>query len=482
MELEEGRNVWRVARADRFALIVDAKDYFLHAETVMSSAKHELLMIGWDVDPRIALRPAETPGEDEAKLGHFVRNLVRDTASLSIWILRWRGGAIAALFRGWSLFWMIRWWMQKRLHLKMDGAHPLGATHHQKIIVADDSFAFCGGIDMTEGRWDTREHREGDPRRHAPGGGTLSPWHDATAAMTGPAARALGGLARSRWQRAGAKAPPQPEETPLPWPEDLPFQFEDIDVGIARTYGEIDDHEPVREIRQLYIDMIASAETYIYAESQYFASRVIAEAIHKRLQEDNPPDIVLINPQSAEGWLEPIAMDSARNRLMGALGYLDHARTFRMYHPFNAGGEAIYVHAKIMVVDDRILRVGSSNLNNRSMTLDSECDVVINVKNDADRADEHRAAIRAIVTDLLAEHLDVEEDAVSDKWSECGSLVQTVESLRGTGRTLKPYERPELDGIEKAVADTEILDPEGADDLFEPQTRSGLFRGRLQRR
>ena len=90
--------------------------------------------------------------------------------------------------------------------MKLDGAHPPGASHHQKIVVIDDSLAFCGGIDMTGDRWDTREHRDDEPRRITPGGAPYAPWHDATTAIEGPAAAALGELARDRWRRAGGAA------------------------------------------------------------------------------------------------------------------------------------------------------------------------------------------------------------------------------------------------------------------------------------
>src|SRR5690606_25395620 len=104
---------------------------------------------------------------------------------------------------------------------------------------------------------------------------------------------------------------------------------------------------------------------------QYFASRKIARAIAQRLREADGPEIVVVNPDTAEGWLEPIAMDSARARLVEALQRLDEHGRFRLYHPQTQGGQAIYVHAKILVVDDRLFRVGSSNFNNRSMRLDS---------------------------------------------------------------------------------------------------------------
>src|SRR5690606_40350343 len=81
--------------------------------------------------------------------------------------------------------------------------HPIGCSHHQEIAIIDDQLAVCGGIDMTDRRWDTREHREGDPRRKRPGGSAYGPWHDMTMMLEGPGAAALDELARDRWRRAG---------------------------------------------------------------------------------------------------------------------------------------------------------------------------------------------------------------------------------------------------------------------------------------
>ena len=87
---------------------------------------------------------------------------------------------------------------------KLDGAHPFGASHHHKIAVFDDRLAFCGGIDMTAARWDTRGHCDRDPRRKRPTTGrAYHPWHDASMAVSGEAARALGEHCRQRWLAAG---------------------------------------------------------------------------------------------------------------------------------------------------------------------------------------------------------------------------------------------------------------------------------------
>ncbi|MGS3006961.1 hypothetical protein AB2874_25635, partial [Escherichia coli] len=91
-------------------------------------------------------------------------------------------GALKSIFRGKTLFTVWKWARHPRIHVKLDAHHPTGSSHHQKIVSIDDCLAFCGGIDMTAERWDTRAHRDDDPGRRLPGGGLYKPWHDATTA------------------------------------------------------------------------------------------------------------------------------------------------------------------------------------------------------------------------------------------------------------------------------------------------------------
>lgn len=235
---------------------------------------------------------------------------------------------------------------------------------------------------------------------------------------------------------------------------------------------------PVHEIEEMYLDLIARAERWIYAESQYFASRRIAHAIARRLSEENGPEIVIVNPTSAEGWLEPIAMDNARARLVEALRRVDRHGRFRIYHPVTAGGHEIYVHAKVMVVNEHCLRVGSSNFNNRSLRLDTECDVVLSADEPGNEAISDRIA--HLRNDLIAEHLGLSAKKVAARLEQSGSLIATIEALRteARGRTQRPFEMPELNGLEEWLADNEILDPEGPDAIFEPLSERGLFKGR----
>nr|WP_221227394.1 phospholipase D-like domain-containing protein [Stakelama sediminis] len=470
--LTPGRNCWRIERADAASVIVDAEDYFRLARAAMRTAKHQILLIGWDFDARIKLVDDDTD-DAPTHIGNYIDWLVRRTPELQIYLLRWDMGALKALFRGRNLVTLLRWWRHRRIHLKLDRFHPAGASHHQKIVVIDDCIAFCGGIDMTVDRWDTRGHLDDDPRRTEPNGAPYAPWHDATTALSGPVAAALGELCRDRWHRAGGRHIAAPPETAACWPDGLDRQFTDCSIAISRTYPAMTDQPPVHEIEQLYLDAIERAERWIYAESQYFASRRIAEAIARRLQEENGPEIVILNPVVADGWLEQEAMDSARAQLLKTLQKLDTHNRLRVYHAETAGGTPIYIHAKVTIIDGRVLRVGSSNFNNRSMRLDTECDVTIDAEHPGNGPCANR--IEAIAHDLIAEHLGCEAALVAERFAATGSLIRTIESLRSTGRRMRPYRFPELNEAEQWLADNEVLDPENPQDMFEPMHNPGLL-------
>lgn len=470
---QPGRNCWRVETVNRFSFIVDADLYFKVVRAAMLNARHSIFLIGWDFDTRISLQPG-AGDSGPPTLGEFLPWLVRRTPTLEIRLLRWDTGAFKAIFCGNTLATILRWKAHPRITLKLDGSHPVAASHHQKIVVIDDRLAFCGGIDITSGRWDRREHADDDPDRVRPAGTRYGPWHDATSALDGPPARALGDLARQRWRAATGQTLPAVTSASDPWPACLVPTFKNVRLGIARTIPEMDDRPGTHEIEQMYLGLIATAQRYIYAESQYFASRKIARAIAQRLSEPQGPEIVVINPRTAEGWLEPLAMDSARARLVEALQRIDRYGRFRLYHPETAGGGPIYVHAKVLIVDDRYLRVGSSNFNNRSMRLDTECDVVVSAETAG--VDSSSATIARIRDDLIAEHLGVASEQVAATLERTQSLVATIETLRHAGRMLVPYVLPELSDAEAWLADNEILDPEGPDQMFEPLSKRGLFR------
>ena len=468
-----GRNCWRTEPADAVAVIIDADAYFRFAREAMLLARRRIMLIGWDFDADLVLDRSKRTKEGPESIGQFIHWLVGRSPDLEVFLLRWNVGAAKALVKPRTLFTLLRWMRHPRIHMRLDGHCPVGASQHQKIVVLDDTMAFCGGIDMTLDRWDTRRHLDGDPGRRRPSGASYGPWHDATTGVTGAAAAALGELARQRWQRAGGRQLNPVADAGPCWPAECTPDFTNVPIAISRTQPDMDDQDPITEIEQLYVDLIGAAQRWIYAESQYFASRRIARAIAKRLVEPDGPEVVLINPHTSEGWLEPIAMDTARAQLTKALRRCDHHDRLRLYHPQTVGGTPIYVHAKILIVDDCWLRIGSSNMNNRSMRLDTECDVTIDATASDPQAGRKIADLRA---SLLAEHLDSTEAEVKRLMEETGSLIAVTERLRrAKGRTLTPYQIPDLPEVEEWLADNEILDPEGPDEMFEPLAKRGLF-------
>ena len=480
--------VWRYARAKRASVIVDAADYFDLMQQAMLKARHRILLIGWDFDTRIHLARGRKwygkrgKGKYPSRLGSFILWLNRHRDDLDVRILKWSVGILKFLTRGSMTVDLVRWFPHKRIDFKFDTAHPFGGSHHQKIAVLDNSLAVCGGIDMTTHRWDTRDHVEDDPRRKRPRGSYYMPWHDATMMMEGEVADVLDDLGRDRWRTAGggtleAIDPPSGSL----WPDGLPAQFEDVEIGIARTRAEHEGRGAVNEVEQLFVRMIGRARRFIYAESQYFASRAIAEAIVRRLEEPDPPEIVIVNPISADGWIETQAMDHARARLVAAVRAKDQKGRFHILVPFT-GEEAIYVHAKIMIVDDEMLRIGSANMNNRSMGLDSECDIFIDAARPGN--DHARAGIAALRHSLVAEHCGLDEAEAKRLLEHYGSLAVMVREMKPNPRHLRPLQLDELGDIEQALADSALLDPETPDDIFAmPSERRGLFRkgGRLRK-
>jgi phospholipase D1/2 len=464
--LRAGDTVWRLDHADRMAVIIDGAAYFRALKEAILSARHAVMMVGWDFHTGIKLeRDGDaTPGVPNT-LGDFLSFVVKRNPALHVHVLRWDLAFMKMPMRGTTPLVLLNWLTSRRIHFRLDGNHPAGGCHHQKIVVIDDRLAFCGGIDTTVGRWDTGAHVDDDPRRDEPDGKRHGPWHDVTTAVDGDAARALGDLARMRWHAAtGHTLQPPPASAAIPWPASLEPRVRDVMVGIARTWPKTAEMPETREIEALYLAAIAAARHTIYLESQYFAAPRIAAAIATRLAEPDSPEIIIINPKRADGWLEEEAMGSARALLLRDLNRLDHAGHLRFATPVTEGDADIYVHAKVLIIDDTLLRVGSSNINNRSMGIDTECDLAIEVPPDgADRPD-LRAAILDVRDNLLAEHLGTTVEIIRHAIAAHGSLIRAYDALLPTaGRRLAPFHAPPINDLEAKIAKSGVLDPDSVE-------------------
>ena len=442
--LKAGRNCWRISKAEKLAFLIDGAAYFKSLHDTLPQAERQLLILAWDIYSHLRLVPA--PNEDNhgiaLELGGLLNDLVSRKPGLHVNILGWDFSLLYAPDREWMPVYKFDWKTHPRLRFRLDDQCPLGASHHQKVVVLDDALAFAGGLDLTRGRWDTPEHRTDDPRRQAIDGGELPirPHHDVQMAVTGPAAAALGDLARERWLRATKQelSPPESSDKKI-WPENLRVDIENVDVAIARTQPQLDGVEEVREVEQLYLDSISAAIDYIYVENQFFTAPSISTALAARLAEPDGPEVVMVFPLNTTGWLSQHSMDMMRVIAIRTLRDADKFGRFAVYFPDKPGlGDlSINVHAKVMIVDDRFVRIGSSNLNNRSLGLDTECDLAIE---GCDGDIGIKEAVRALRNRLLGEHLGCGPEKVDSTLSKCGSLLKAIDTLRGTERSLQPLE------------------------------------------
>jgi phosphatidylserine/phosphatidylglycerophosphate/cardiolipin synthase-like enzyme/uncharacterized membrane protein YdjX (TVP38/TMEM64 family) len=448
-----------VATADRASLLVDGEAYFRAFRDVAKVAHRSLLIVGWDIDSRFELL-RERPTDDlPTALGEFLNSLVRRNKHLHVHIIDWDYPVIFAPGREWLSGLKLDWSSHRRVHFHMDKHHPVGASHHQKIVVIDDQVAFVGGLDFTLGRWDTPEHKPDDERRRDLNGDIRQPYHDVQLMVSGPIAKELGNIARGRWHTATGRklAVPSGLDTKDLWPNSVPVEIADAPVGVACTVPKFADQTEIRDVEHLVLDAIAAARHSIYIENQYFTATRIGDALAKRLTETQGPEIVVLLPQHTVGWLSQNTMDVLRERLIRRLNAVDHHNRLRVYslHVADLGEQCINLHSKVLIIDDQLLRVGSANFNNRSMGLDTECDLAIEARDET----RIRSGINGMRNRLLAEHLNVTQTELAKTITQQGSLIPAIEALISSGRSLKPFEfrvTPEWDAL---VPDAEIADP-----------------------
>jgi phospholipase D1/2 len=448
--LQPGRTCWRVERADRVAFLVDGERYFGALASALERARHRIWLIGWDFHTDFRLRR----GPGEPGLLAFLDGLLRRRDGLRIHVLEWDFAMLYSLSR--QVLPSFRFRIHpRRLRFVLDGDHPRGACHHEKLVVIDDAVAFTGGLDLAPGRWDTRAHDASDARRPDAGAGRLEPFHDVGIALGGPAARALGDWARERWRRATGECVLPVAAPSDAWPDVAQPHLERVEVGIARTEPAWAGRPERREVEALYLESIRRARRSIYVENQYLCAAAIGEALCERLREKDGPEVVIVGPVDAEAWLENATMGVLRARLLGRLREADRWGRLAVVHPVVPGGARVNVHAKLMIVDDELARLGSANLANRSMGLDTELDVAIEARGEARVA----RAIAALRDDLLAEHLGARREQVRAAHERTGSLLAVLDELGGGERTLRPLESELADWAEDWLPDERVLDP-----------------------
>jgi phosphatidylserine/phosphatidylglycerophosphate/cardiolipin synthase-like enzyme len=426
-----GDTCWRTAQAGRAAFLVDTEAYFTAVFEVLRKARRSITLLGWGFDPRTRLFPdgADEPGEPD-EVGRILIELARARPELEIRLLIWKSALPISASQQFFPHRARKWFEHTPVQFRLDDSVPMGACHHQKVLVVDDKVAFCGGGDISVDRWDTPGHLDGDLRRIMPDHECHDPRHEVMMLVDGAAAHALGDLARERWRKSTGEtltacAPTEGD----PWPAHLPAHLTDIAVSIARTEPAWHGQPQVEEIRRLTHSSILSARKLIYLENQYFTTPLVAEALASRLGEPDGPEIVLISTGDSPSWFDQLTMDRARSNMLWRLRAADIFGRFRAYYPTTSLGQKIIVHSKTSVFDDDLARVGSANLNNRSGGFDTECELAVEGGTEA-----ARLAIGAFRDRAIGHFIGYTGDAVAKARQEMGGMIAAIDHLNRDGR------------------------------------------------
>ncbi len=484
-------------RADRAAVIVDAAAYFDAIASACEKASASIFIIGWAMDTRTRLRRdgVERPLPDA--LGPMLSELTRRNPGLRVHVLAWDFAMLFGLQRDFLPLFRTGGELHRRVQWELDSEHAFGASQHQKLVVVDDRIAFVSGMDLTLGRWDTREHIPDDPRRDGDGAPD-PPHHDVGIVFDGEAAAAAGLIARERWLRATGRPatpalarlreriPALASDEPLgqaldtvqratrrvrdilrdakteapapsadPWPDGVEPGWRDLSITLCRTEAAYVGRPARREIEGSWLRAIASARRSILIENQYFTSVIITQALERRLAEADGPEVVILQPLRCSGWLEQATVGAVRDQRLRRLRDADAGGRLRVLYPVADDGSPITLHSKLLIVDDAFVQVGSANASNRSLALDTELDATFR---SADRP-EHARAITRLRDDLLAEHLGVSADVVARAIAREGSVGRATDALRGSGRSLLPLSLDAPDWLLALVPES-LADPE----------------------
>jgi phosphatidylserine/phosphatidylglycerophosphate/cardiolipin synthase-like enzyme/uncharacterized membrane protein YdjX (TVP38/TMEM64 family) len=453
-------------------LLVDAAGYYGALRDSLLRAERSIVLAGWDIDSRTPIRGDSRPDDGAPEtLGPLLEWLVRRRRKLVVRVLLWDYSMLYALEREPLPRLNLDWRLPRRVKVCLDSRLPFGASHHEKLAVIDGSLAYCGGIDLTIRRWDRAAHDPEDDDRRDPDGKPYAPFHDLQMVVDGPAAAALSDLVLARWNRAaGARARTARTGTDL-WPDVVRPEFRKVEIGIARTRPAYGGEPELRQVERAYLESIEQAEHLIYIENQYLTVDDIAAALHDRLRARPKLELIIVNPEKPSGWLEEQTMGQLRNRFLHRLAAADCADRVRVLFPWVAADNrrvAVMVHAKLMLVDDRLLHLGSSNLNRRSMGVDRECDLLIEAQ-----GEEQRRAMAAIRHRLLAHHLGIDPQTVERETAAVPGLTRWLDICDSPDRGLSRVSVPEAavtaeEGLLDSLADPERpIDPETfVGDLF----------------
>jgi phosphatidylserine/phosphatidylglycerophosphate/cardiolipin synthase-like enzyme len=393
-------------------VLVDGSHALPEIADALEAARSHVWLAGWHFSPELRVREGQTLRELLAEVSQRVE----------VRVLAWAGAPLPLFHPSRKEVREAREQLIRgtRVEYALDARERPMHCHHEKLVIVDGELAFVGGIDLSVlggDRYDSSEH----PARDGIG------WHDATSRLRGPAVADVAAHFALRWRDVtGEELEPPPPPTPAG----------EVEVQLVRTVPEkVYPSLPGGDFRILesYLRALRSAEKLVYLESQFLWSPELVSVLAAKLREPPSDDFRLV-------VLLPSKPKNGQEDTRGQLGVLveadDGAGRF-LACTLRQPGDAhqVYVHAKIGIVDDRWLTIGSANLNEHSLFNDTEVNLVCH---DERLAREARLRLWAEHLDCAREELEGDPTAIVDeRWrpnAESGGKLRLLPNISRRSR------------------------------------------------
>jgi phosphatidylserine/phosphatidylglycerophosphate/cardiolipin synthase-like enzyme len=369
---------------NRLEVLIDGEEALGRMVAEMRAARAYVHLTGWFMSPDFVLQDGAEPV--------ILRNLLAELAGrVDVRVLLWAGAPIPVFRPSRRTVSRVAGELRRAgpIRCVLDRHERPLHCHHEKTIVVDGRVAFVGGIDLTAMSGDRRDSQRHPPRADVG-------WHDVAAVVHGPVVADVATHFALRWHGVTGERLP---ETPPP-AEAGSSTVQLVRTVPERTYPGLEGGS--FGILETYARAIRSATELIYLESQYLWSPEIVALLAEKLR--HPPSdrfrLLLVLPGKPYGGADDTR--GALAELVAADGGAGRVLACALYAPAGPIADLIYVHAKVAVIDDRVLIVGSANLNDHSMLNDTEAALVT----------DDAALAAATRRRLWAEHLECGEDEV----------------------------------------------------------------------
>lgn len=394
--------------ANSWEEIWEAGPYYDRVAELLENTQRYAIFTGWQIDSRLLLKKLENgdvwvfPGET---LKEKLIRLCDQRPELQIYILMWDHAYFYVLERE-SLQGRVWEDIHPRVHFVFDNRHSLGSSHHEKISVFDGQVALCGGIDLCDERWDSPQHLYSDPRRSLNWRAEQhGPYHDLAVQVTGPVCAKMHDHIAKRWRMiSSVPFPTSSHRSPGFLLESSGSHHVYLSRTIAQMNASRGESRITREVEFLFRDLIQLAQERIILEGQYYWSKNMNDMLMAKMAQMRGRKfevyIILADLQSVQSLTKHMTyyeLELIRNLQVMAEYF---GTKLVIGSPFvcasGVRAKPIYIHSKILVIDDRYLGIGSANFSTRALRVDTELHITL-----AATTEQEREHIRQVGNQVL---------------------------------------------------------------------------------